>query len=142
MLNTGKNLIIDDYAHHPSEIKVTLDSLKLISRKRIIVIVEPHRYSRLSSLLENFIDSLQYADSIYLLPIHSAGETNKREINNEIFCKRLKKHYPEKQVLKVSTQEHFFNILKNNVNPGDNIIFLGARKSSSIAKEFCRYLEF
>ena len=80
MLNRGKNLIIDDYAHHPSEIKVTLDSLKLISRKRIIVIVEPHRYSRLSSLLENFIDSLQYADSIYLLPIHSAGETNKEKL--------------------------------------------------------------
>ena len=78
LLNNGKNLIIDDYAHHPSEIKVTLDSLKLISKKRIIVIIEPHRYSRLSSLLENFIDSLQYADSIYLLPIHSAGETNKR----------------------------------------------------------------
>ena len=142
LLNDGKNLVIDDYAHHPSEIKVTLDSLKLISKKRIIAIIEPHRYSRLSSLLENFIDSLHYADSIYLLPIHSAGETNKKKINNEIFCKQLKKHYPKKQVLIVSTQEQFFNKLKNDFYPGDNIIFLGAGKSSAIAKEFCQYLEF
>ena len=142
LLNNGKNLIIDDYAHHPSEIKVTLESLKLISKKRIIAIIEPHRYSRLSSLLENFIDSLHYADSIYLLPIHSAGETNKKKINNEIFCKQLKKHYPKKQVLKASTQEQFFNKLKNDFYPGDNIIFLGAGKSSAIAKEFCQYLEF
>ena len=104
IVNSKKHIIIDDYAHHPSEIKVTLDSLKLISKKRIIAIIEPHRYSRLSSLLENFIDSLHYADSIYLLPIHSAGETNKKKINNAIFRKKLKKHYPKKQVLHLQNQ--------------------------------------
>ena len=140
LVNNGKNLIVDDYAHHPSEIKVTLESLKLISKERIIAIVEPHRYSRLSSLLKDFIDSLRYADSIYLLPIHSAGEINKREINNEIFCKKLKKYFPKKQILQIKNQGQFFKALKSDFCPGDNIIFLGAGKSSSIANEFCRHL--
>ena len=140
LLNNGKNLIIDDYAHHPSEIKVTLESLKLISKKRIIAIVEPHRYSRLSSLLKEFVYSLQYANSIYLLPIHSAGETNKKEINNEIFCKELQRHYPKKKILRIKDQEQFFQTLENDFYPGDNIIFLGAGKSSSIAAKFCKHL--
>ena len=74
LVNKKNNLIIDDYAHHPSEIRATLESLRLITKKKIITILEPHRFSRLHSLLSDFTNCLKTSDSIFILPIYSAGE--------------------------------------------------------------------
>ena len=60
----GKSLVIDDYAHHPNEIKTTLDSLKKITENKVIAIFEPHRYTRINGLLKNFLQSFIKADII------------------------------------------------------------------------------
>ena len=91
LAKTKNNLIIDDYAHHPSEIKATLESLKLISKKRIITIIEPHRFSRLYQFLSDFVDSLKISDNIFVLPVYSAGEKVTPKIDSLKFCKHLKK---------------------------------------------------
>ena len=80
LANKKNNLIIDDYAHHPTEIKATLESLRIISKKKIITVMEPHRFSRLHSLLSDFTDSLKIADSIFILPIYTAGEKNLKKL--------------------------------------------------------------
>lgn len=66
--------MIDDYAHHPTEIKATLQGAKTIENSKITVIFQPHRYSRVKFLLDNFKDAFEKADEVVLLPIYSAGE--------------------------------------------------------------------
>ena len=139
LANKKNNLIIDDYAHHPTEIKATLESLRIISKKKIITVMEPHRFSRLHSLLSDFTDSLKIADSIFILPIYTAGEKNLKKIDSSKFCLLLKKKFQDKTISLVKNEIEFFEELKANVNPGDNIIFLGAGKSTIIAEKFCRY---
>ena len=123
--NKNGNLIIDDYAHHPSEIKATLNSLKLISKNKIITIIEPHRFSRLSSFLSDFIKSLDGSDSIFVLPVYSAGEKNRRKINSLSFSKLLKKKFKKKFISFEKNENNLFENLKKIISPGDNIIFLG-----------------
>jgi len=131
--------VIDDYAHHPSEIKATLESLKLISKKKIITVIEPHRFSRLECHLNDFIDSLSKSDSIFILPVYSAGEKDIKKIDSLIFSKLLSKKFKNKFISLVKNEIIFFKTLKKIISPGDNIIFLGAGKSAVVAERFCKY---
>ena len=133
------NLIIDDYAHHPVEIKATLNSLRLITRKRIISIFEPHRYSRLFGMFDDFIESFSESDCIYVLPIYSAGEKNDWGVTSQTFYNSLKKKYKNKSIFFVQNEKKFFKSLKDFVYKEDKIIFLGAGSSSLIAQRFKEY---
>jgi UDP-N-acetylmuramate--alanine ligase len=66
--------IIDDYAHHPTEIRVVLEALSLMGYKKILAVCQPHRYSRLKDTFHLLIDSFAHADHVVLLPVYSAGE--------------------------------------------------------------------
>ncbi len=85
--------IYDDYAHHPNEIKVTIDLARLFinqnnhkqgKKNRLVVIFQPHRYSRVKEFANEFAEELSKADVIYLTNIYGAGEINKDKINSEI----------------------------------------------------------
>ena len=105
--NKNGNLIIDDYAHHPSEIKATLESLKLISKKNIITIIEPHRFSRLTSFLSDFIKSLSDQIQYLFYQSYSAGEKLESKINSLSFSKLLKKKFKKKYVYLVTNENNF-----------------------------------
>ena len=139
LADKNDNLVIDDYAHHPSEIKATLESLKLISKKKIITVIEPHRFSRLECHLNDFIDSLSKSDSIFILPVYSAGEKDVKKIDSLKFSKLLSKKFKNKFISLVKNEIIFFKSLKKIISPGDNIIFLGAGKSAAVAERFCKY---
>ena len=79
------NLIIDDYAHHPIEIKETLKSLKKITKKEIISIFEPHRFSRISAMMDDFIQCFKNSKQIFILPVFSAGEKKINNIDSAFF---------------------------------------------------------
>jgi UDP-N-acetylmuramate--alanine ligase len=66
--------IVDDYGHHPTEIRATLEAARLWGAKRVIVIFQPHRYTRTLLLMDDFVDCLQDADQVYVLDIYPAGE--------------------------------------------------------------------
>lgn len=77
ILHLDENIkIIDDYAHHPTEIKATLQGAKSIEKEKIVAIFQPHRYSRVKFLLKEFRDVFKGADEVILLPVYSAGEEN------------------------------------------------------------------
>ena len=96
-----KSLIIDDYAHHPNEIKTTLESLKKITNNKVVAIFEPHRYTRINGLLEEFLKSFSKADFIFILPIYSAGEKNIKKMTNFKLEKLFKKKFKKKKLLKL-----------------------------------------
>ena len=133
-------ILIDDYAHHPVEIKATLSSLKLINKKRIVSVFEPHRFSRLSGMFEDFIESFRESALIYILPIYAAGEKNNYNISSESFLTSIKEKYPKKEVFLVQEEKSFFLNLKEKMNKGDKIIFLGAGSSSIKAQRLKQFL--
>ena len=141
LYKNNKNLIIDDYAHHPKEIKTTLETLRQIDKNKIVVVFEPHRFSRLNALLNDFLQSFLKADFIFILPIYSAGEKNVYNLNNEKLSNLLKKKYKTINVNIVGKEKTFFSNLKKHHMNNHNIIFLGAGNSSFMARKFVEYLK-
>ena len=83
--------IIDDYAHHPTEIKATLSSAKKqAENKRIVAIFQPHRYTRLKALWDEFLNSFDLADILFVVETFSAGDKFDPEFNSEKFSETIK----------------------------------------------------
>ena len=130
-------LVLDDYAHHPKEIYETLNALRLITKGRIIAIHEPHRFSRVKSLFEDFSKCFKNADLLYLLPVYPAGEKKIKGVSSDA----LKKKIDNCDVLSLKDSRELFCSLKNNKKPNDSIIFLGAGPVTKIAHNFVEFLE-
>ncbi len=132
---------IDDYAHHPSEIKATLEVAKehaSINCGKIIAVFQPHRYSRLKDLYDQFLTSFGQADSLIVLDVYAAGETSINNISANHFVKDIKKTFINAFYCRNITE------LENKIihlsNPRDQVVFMGAGNISDIAKElFNRY---
>jgi len=119
--------IIDDYAHHPTEIQVTLKAAKNVvesnEKGRVVAIFQPHRYSRLASLWNDFIKSFKDADIIYVCDVYSAGESPIENISSEKFCQEISHnnvHYIPGSVEEVA------DFIYSKIQPDDMILTIGA----------------
>ncbi len=93
IINTYNPVVIDDYGHHPTEIKSTLDTIsKLYPRKKIIMIFQPHRFSRTKAYWRLFNDVFKKPDQIILLPTYSAGEKNNSYDSSFLYEKIINKN--------------------------------------------------
>jgi len=118
-------LVIDDYAHHPTEIKATLEAVKNLKRNRIIAIFQPHRYTRTKLLQDEFGKSFDLADCVILTDIYAASEPAIPGVNAKCIYDKIKQHTPNKEIVllpKEQIAEHILNIIK----PNDLVITLGA----------------
>lgn len=127
-------IFIDDYAHHPSELRVTLAAAKLQARKspprRVVAIFQPHRYTRTQTFLAEFAESFEDADVVILSDIYSAGEANTGEINGQILADLVATHHSSVHYQpSLSTMGDFLTKL---LVPGDLAIFLGAGNLNQI----------
>ena len=113
--------IYDDYAHHPSEIKTTLESAKQSSKNRLVVIFQPHRYSRLKGLWNDFLTAFDSADELILTDVFSAGEEKIEGINSENLIKEMKRGV----YFKGSLEEIAPKVL-TQLKPNDIVITMGA----------------
>jgi len=120
--------IVDDYGHHPTEIKVTLDAARRYAGDgRLLVIFQPHRYSRTQAFLESFATTLDIADDVTLLEIYAASEKPIIGISSELIAAKMKNgHFIPNFV---SASERVIDMAK----PGDVIITLGAGDVNSLA---------
>jgi len=118
-------LIYDDYAHHPTEIKTTLKSFhEKFPDKKLIVIFQPHLFSRTKLLLDDFSKSFKDADEIILAPIYAAREKIDKTINSEMLAERIKKH--RKSALSLENFEKITDYLMANSGKSDLIVLMGA----------------
>ncbi|MBE9051683.1 UDP-N-acetylmuramate--L-alanine ligase [Nostocales cyanobacterium LEGE 11386] len=126
---------IDDYAHHPSEIRATLAAARLQARpgQRVVAIFQPHRYSRTLTFLEEFAESFTYADLVVLTDIYSAGETNLGQISGEQLAEEIAKQHP--QVLYQPNLPLMSEFLLQTLRPGDLALFLGAGNLNQVIPE-------
>ena len=125
--------IIDDYAHHPTEIKNTLKAARLLCNGKLIVVFEPHRYSRIIDLYDEFINSFFDADILFVTKIYSAGEKQITDINEKIIAKSIKK-MGHKNVKCFKDEKCMEVELSQVSSSNDFIIFLGAGSISKKAR--------
>ena len=117
--------IIDDYAHHPTEIHMVLDTARSLCDGRVFAIMQPHRYSRLQDLMDDFAKSLQHADYIWIAPVYAAGEAEIEGINAENLVKKIKE-YGHKQADYLQDEHDLPAILYPQLKAGDMVLFMGA----------------
>lgn len=120
--------IYDDYGHHPTEIRVVLEALKLKLQKgsRLIAVFQPHRYSRTKSLYSGFAESLLIADEIVILPVFSAGEEAIEGIDGNLIVDEMIKIHKKDPANIVFMDEWNFEKIFSKTKKDDILVFLGA----------------
>jgi len=135
-----KILILDDYAHHPTEIKSTLSALRTSWQdRRIIAIFQPHRYSRTKLLAEKFGKAFFDADCVIINNIYSANESPISGISGETIFREVKKSNHRK-VKYLPFKEDILSYLSEIVRPGDIIITMGAGDIWTVGQELAEQL--
>lgn len=128
--------IIDDYAHHPTEIKATLQGAHSVEKEKITVIFQPHRYSRVKFLLDMFKDAFNGVDEVILLPIYSAGEKDEFGVGIEELKEKIENPNTSIEKNPEKIDEMILNSDKRRV-----YIFMGAGDISRIAHRVAEKLE-
>ena len=120
--------IIDDYGHHPTEIRVTLEAARRYAGDgRVLVIFQPHRYSRTQAFLDGFATSLDLADDVTLLEIYAASEKPIHGITSELIAAKMERGHYLPNFVQASDR------IIEMAQPGDVIITLGAGDVNSLA---------
>lgn len=135
-------LFIDDYAHHPSELKVTLAAARLQAsnlnpRRRVVAIFQPHRYSRTQTFLTEFSESFGDADVVILSDIYSAGEPNPGDISGQTLANLVAKQHSS--VHYQPSLQAMGDFIAKVLTPGDLVIFLGAGNLNQIIPDVMAY---
>ena len=118
--------VVDDYGHHPTEIKTTLDAIeKCWPESRKVVVFQPHRYTRTQALFDDFTRSFYQSDALLVLPIYAAGEKRIEGLSGQALCEGIKAH-GHKEVFCAGDAKSAITYLKANLKPGDLLLTLGA----------------
>jgi len=125
--------IFDDYGHHPTEIKATLEALRNLER-RIVVVFQPHRYSRTQMLADEFGQSFGHGDEIFLTSIYPAGEKPIEGVTSELIVESFAKHDSRKATV-IPKMEDVAGVIAQSVKKGDIVITLGAGDINKSGKE-------
>ncbi|PIE05754.1 MAG: UDP-N-acetylmuramate--L-alanine ligase [Sorangium cellulosum] len=132
--------LIDDYGHHPAEIKATLEAARAGFDKRIVVVFQPHRYSRTRDLFEQFVTSFNLADIVVVTDIYPAGEAPIAGVSAELVAKALKEH-GHQRVHYVGDKDQLPDFLQRMVVEGDVVIAQGAGDINQSIRELGKRLE-
>ena len=132
--NENGYLVIDDYAHHPTEIRATLAAVKNLNPERIIAVFQPHRYSRVKLLLDEFAKSFDLADYVIVTDIYPAGEPPLEGISGKRVYDKLRDRDLNKKIIFLA-KEKILNHILEIINPRDLVITLGAGDIGRICDE-------
>ena len=117
--------VVDDYGHHPTEIRATLDGASLCGFERIHALFQPHRYTRTYHLLDEFARCFHQADSVFVMDIYAASEKPIEGVSAESLVERMR-HFGHKGAEYVGTMDRGIEALLRAAAPGDLVITLGA----------------
>ncbi|MET0536667.1 MAG: UDP-N-acetylmuramate--L-alanine ligase [Xanthobacteraceae bacterium] len=117
--------IIDDYGHHPVEIAAVLRAARETSSGRVITVVQPHRYTRLASLFEQFSTCFNDADTVIVAHVYAAGEAPIAGVDRDALVQGLRAH-GHRQVIPLDSPEQLARTVKRLAQRGDIVVFLGA----------------
>lgn len=128
--------VVDDYAHHPSEIKVTLKAAKAGIPNRLWCVFQPHTYTRTKAFMDDFAASFGDADRIIVTDIYAAREKDTGEVHASMLADRILSHGED--ALYISGFQNIVNYLDENAKPGDLILTMGAGDISTVGELFLK----
>jgi UDP-N-acetylmuramate--alanine ligase len=117
--------LIDDYGHHPVEIAAVLKAARQAFSGPLVAIVQPHRYTRLRDLFDQFCTSMNGADTAIVAPVYAAGEAPIEGINRDTLAEGLRAH-GHKRVLTIEGPDDLRGLIDDLAKPGGAVVFLGA----------------
>jgi len=126
--------VIDDYAHHPTEIKATLKAARNTAASRVLCVFQPHTYSRTKALLDDFATAFSDADKVIITDIYAARETDPGDINSSMVAKKIAEQ--GKSCIYISQFADIVDYLKKEAAPGDIIITVGAGNVLKVGEMF------
>lgn len=121
----GRATIIDDYGHHPVEVRAVLAAARESAEGRVIAVVQPHRYSRLGNLMEEFQTAFNDADVVYVTPVYAAGEMPVEGIDADALVEGLKRR-GHRSAATIDSAEALADALAGSLRAGDQVVCLGA----------------
>ena len=121
----GGAVVIDDYAHHPTEVRAVLAAAREGAEGRVIAVMQPHRYTRLQSLMDDFQSAFNDADVVFVAPVYPAGEEPIDGVDSNALVDGLRAH-GHRMVRGVESLDELCRELRDLAAEGDMIICLGA----------------
>lgn len=118
--------IVDDYAHHPTEIKATLSASENVPHNKLWCIFQPHTYTRTIALFDEFAEAFEKADKLILAEIYAAREKNIYKISSAQLAEKIKETHPHKEVLFMEDFAAIADYVDDRAQPGDMVITMGA----------------
>lgn len=138
-LDIPQLMVIDDYAHHPTEVEASLRAIRSLGKKTT-VIFQPHRYSRTKYLGASFSKAFHLADRLILTDIYGAGEDNSEEVSVKDLYQLVKEsNHPDVQMV---AKDQIINHLIQDTDLSGAVVFLGAGDITEVANEFARRFDF
>ena len=133
-------MVVDDYGHHPVEIKATLAAARSGWNRRVVAVFQPHRYSRTEALFDDFVTAFYQADHIVVMDIYAAGEEPRPEVSAEKLADGINSH-GHKSCCYTGNLEATIEHLQAVLQPGDIVITLGAGNVWQVAANLLDLLE-
>ncbi len=132
-------MVVDDYAHHPTEVRVTLDAAKDGWNRRIIAVFQPHLFTRTRDFYQDFADAFLIADVLIVTNIFPSREEPIDGVSGELIVYAAQKNNHPKS-LYIKEWEHIINSLDKLVKPGDMVITIGAGNIWRFCQEYFKHL--
>lgn len=141
ILSRAGPMVVDDYAHHPVEVAATIAAARAgWPDRRIVAVLQPHRYSRLAMHFDAFIAAMGAADAMVIMEVYPAGERPHRTYTGERLWREVCRRYPKKMVAFAPTTETVLSTLAPWCRREDVVLFLGAGSVTQTAKAFAKTL--
>jgi UDP-N-acetylmuramate--alanine ligase len=139
-LTSGDIVVVDDYGHHPTEIAATLDALRqAYEGRRVVLVFQPHRYTRTRDLMDDFARVLSQADTLLVTEVYAAGEAPIENADGRAICRAVRTRGKVEPVF-VPLIEEIPAALAGLLKPGDVIAMMGAGSISAAAHELAPQL--
>lgn len=114
--------VVDDYAHHPNEIRATIQAAKDYHKGRLVAVFQPHRYTRTQFLANDFADALSDADAVYLLDVYPAGEKPIPGVSSELIANKI----VSSAETEIVNESDLPEVMRQVLQPGDLVLVMGA----------------
>ncbi len=133
-------VVIDDYAHHPTEVRATLSAVRAAGFNRVLAAFQPHRYTRTHRLFEDFARAFDDADAVLITDIYPAGESPIEGVTSEALVERMRDLY-DGQVLHVPDFASIESFMNDQAQTGDAIVIMGAGSITRVSDALARAME-
>ena len=124
--------VIDDYGHHPVEIASVLKAARAVTDGRVVAVVQPHRYSRLRDLFDEFCHCFNDADAVIVADVYAAGEGPLEGVDKAALAEGLRR-YGHRRVIALDGPRELAGLVRQEAQPGDVVVLLGAGDITSWA---------